>query len=170
MTLGYSLYHDKAQTVPTHFPERILAGIAQDYPHHMPALREGLRELLPDYPWQFDWPTPKIHTIRTDATDRWRVGLDIHMVVGNQQKWRYQFAPVLPCLGVQNIFMSYDRINGLEISINGRYHYWRTSTLAINDGFTSIQEFEEYFIRECKKDKAHQCFVGKIIHWTTLKY
>lgn len=96
--------------------------------------------------------------------------MDIHFVVGNRTPKRYQFAPVVKCVSVQEIFMSYDKVNGLEISIDGKYHYWRSSDLAINDGFDSLEAFEEYFIKVCKQDKAHQCFTGKIIHWTNLKY
>ena len=107
---------------------------------------------------------PKLHTIRTDEKDRWKVGDKIHMVVFNRTKNRFQFAPVLEVKGIQNIKIAYmDEFMGSPIVIidNVVQEKKAVKTLALNDGFESVEQFFKWF---------NEDFTGKIIHWTELKY
>ncbi|MEP4136712.1 MAG: hypothetical protein ABJL71_18935 [Cyclobacteriaceae bacterium] len=166
MTLGFSLYFDKAKKRPTHFPERVLASLSHDA--HVKCL--GLfAEKYPDYygPWFTE--KPKLHTIRADEKDRWRPGMDIHFVVGNRTPNRYQFAPVVKCTEVQNIEMIFN-IEGFLINVDGkRLTYEQKVDLAINDGFISYEHFLNWFVPICEKSPGLK-FEGKIIHWTDTRY
>lgn len=120
---------------------------------------------------------PKLHTIRRDEHNRWKAGMDIHMVINNRTKDRFQFAPVVKCVSVQKIEIKYNQYMGEPIpiviidSIEYTYDpYFQFSDseslevireLAINDGFDSVEDFFTYFNTD---------FKGKIIHWTDLKY
>jgi len=116
----------------------------------------------------------KLHTIRRDSNSRWRSGMDIHMVINNRTKNRFQFAPVMECKSVQTIEILHALGHAL-VKIDGEffgeiYHYGfddiheytnDLEVLAINDGFPSVEAFFQYFNKD---------FKGKIIHWTDLKY
>ena len=118
--------------------------------------------------------TPKLHTIREDKNDRWKVGMKVHPVYNNRTKDRYQFAPTFECKGIQRIEIIHFKMTipqGLVkvwIKIDGKLFYDIDDTLienlkllAKNDGFKSIDEFFGYFNKD---------FKGKIIHFTDLKY
>ena len=103
----------------------------------------------------------KKHTIREDKHDRWHAGRLIHPVVFNRSKNQFQFAPAFPCVSTQKIRI-WHHDGGLEIFIDDHYlNEKQFESLAKNDGFNSIEDFENWF----EKD-----FTGKIIHWTSLKY
>lgn len=111
---------------------------------------------------------PKHHTIRHDPHDRWHAGRDIHFVINNRTKNRFQFAPVIKCVSVQEIeiIWSSERKRPLYINIDNTYFNlnpfgYSIRSLALNDGFPSVEAFFQYFNKD---------FVGKIIHWTDLKY
>lgn len=105
--------------------------------------------------------TPKLHTIREDKTNRWKAGNDIHFVINNRTKNRFQFAPILKCASVQEIQI-YHMKHSKNIYVDG---IWLSDCeikqLAINDGFPSVEAFFSFFNND---------FDGKIIHWTDLKY
>lgn len=69
---------------------------------------------------------PKIHTIRKDEKNRWKAGNKIHFVINNRTTKRFQFAPVVKCTGIQEIFIHYDKsalyrfvkIDGRQLSID----------------------------------------------------
>ena len=120
----------------------------------------------------------KPHTIRADKSDRWQPGKMIHFVVWTGKPYRsktLQFAPLLPCVSTQKIDIKYNRGGGVNVFIDGKFfHYqtewgleWDATTkrnmelLAQNDGFDSVQDFFRWFNKD---------FIGKIIHWTNLKY
>ena len=120
----------------------------------------------------------KLHTIRKDNANRWHCGRDIHLVIKNRTPDRFQFAPVVECLGVQKIDIKITSLNkegkvsGALIWIDdnylGGYNLYGglpsqkdIELLAINDGFDDLEQFFEYFNTD---------FEGKIIHWTDLKY
>lgn len=123
-------------------------------------------------PWDKpDRTIPKLHTIRQDPHDRWRPGMGIHMVINNRTKNRFQFAPVIKCVSVQEIYI-FPFKNGLGRVIIDGYNYYdwmpfknkgleQLDQLAKNDGFPSVESFFQYFNTD---------FKGKIIHWTDLKY
>lgn len=96
MTLAFSQFIDKK---PTYFVEKILKGI-----HHLPIGKEFRDYVLSDYYQEAfnEIKNPKIHTIRADTKNRWKVGSKIHMVINNRTKNRLQFAPVLEVKQVQD--------------------------------------------------------------------
>lgn len=115
---------------------------------------------------------PKIHTIRKDAFNRWRVNMIIHFVINNRTPKRFQFAPLLPVLSIQQIKIHYIGFPSsgykIRVLIDNNLFYQEGSPvdrgmlqLAINDGFNSVEDFFKYFSSD---------FEGKIIHWTDFEY
>lgn len=111
---------------------------------------------------------PKIHTIRHDEKDRWKAGMNIHFVINNRTKNRYQFAPVVKCTSVQEINIVYwynpktEMFDKPEVYIDKKVlNKTKLEALALNDGFDSVKDFFAYF-------KTN--FNGKIIHWTNTRY
>jgi len=119
----------------------------------------------------------KKHTIRKDKGNRWKAGNDIHFVINNRTKKRFQFAPKIQVVTVQIFEIKYkvlkeetvisiyiDKIfKGKVILVNCKI---KESSIAVdiiaaNDGFDSTNDFLEWFSDD---------FEGKIIHWTNLKY
>ncbi|GGH02968.1 hypothetical protein [Pedobacter zeae] len=112
----------------------------------------------------FDVPddviSAKLHTIR--AGDRWRAGMDIHMVINNRTADRFQFAPTVKCKSVQKIEIKWKTEDWVYLYVDGRHiDFVEIEALAINDGFESVDAFFEYFNTD---------FTGQLIHWTDLKY
>ncbi len=103
----------------------------------------------------------KIHTIREDKHNRWKPGMKIHPVVFNRSKNQFQFAPTLKCVSVQSLNIHYHS-DGYEIIIDDKILTARDiEMLSINDGFSGVEDFENWFSSD---------FSGKIIHWTDFKY
>jgi hypothetical protein len=105
----------------------------------------------------------KIHTIRADPQNRWRVGMPIHFVVNNRTPQRFQFAPALPVRAIQTIkirwYEDHQKIDVLVDNLPLDRH--QILTLAKNDGFENICDFANYFSSD---------FDGIIIHWTDFVY
>ncbi|WMX16543.1 hypothetical protein [Aureispira sp. CCB-E] len=102
---------------------------------------------------------PKIHTIRADKKDRWKVGTKIHFVINPYDTKRFQFAPILKVTAIQTIQIRniFNDANG--VSIDGReLSKEEIQELAFNDGFDTVKDFWDYF--------KWKDFEGKIIHWT----
>lgn len=110
----------------------------------------------------------KIHTIREDKHNRWKVGNKIHFATGVRTKEYNQFYKGV-CLKIQTISFRSPAIEYTDGSIwesknvyvNG---FWVTNykvkeALAKNDGFDSINEFMKWFPNG---------FIGKIIYWKLL--
>lgn len=125
---------------------------------------------------------PKLHTIREDKTERWKPGVMIDFFVNARKINMCRFAPRIPVISVQEIFMS-RRGSMLEITIakegsyiGGEDFYVDAVTqgqLATNDGFTEYDDFRNYFLSVIEangKATGNYWFSGKIIHWTNLKY
>lgn len=107
---------------------------------------------------------PKLHTIREDKSHSWVQDRDIHFVINNRTKDRYQFAPILPVVSIQHIEIRYSgQKYGPVVCIDGTKLLGANSLekLAQNDGFDSVDDFFSWFNID---------FKGKIIHWTNLKY
>ncbi|MDV4024226.1 hypothetical protein CMT52_07735 [Elizabethkingia anophelis] len=154
---------------PTYFVEKIWAGLLiEDY--------ELYRDYLnPDYSFDHNIILnhksfkPKIHTIREDKNERWKVGMMIDFFINARKKNMFRFAPLLPVVSKQRIFMTYLPQCGLgfRVSINGReLAEDEVEQLAFNDGFEAVEDFEDYFIAQMKNDE----YAGRIIHWTNFKY
>ncbi|AYD48225.1 hypothetical protein [Arachidicoccus soli] len=108
---------------------------------------------------------PKIHTMREDKGDRWDKGNDIHFVINNRTKDRFQFAPVVKCVSTQDVFITYLR-GRMEITVDEKYLYCNDiEKLIKNDGFDSRNQFIDWFF-----PKSKTAWNGKIIHWTDFKY
>lgn len=151
---------------PTYFPEKILLS----FPDHIWKTEEfgkflqngfciGLYKLFIS-PVFFH---AKKHSIREDRNDRWKVGNKIHFVINNRTKNYFQFAPIAHVQHIQHIRIFY--YEGLKaVKIDGRLIAEKeVETLAINDGFDTVEDFWEFF-------KRKGWFFGKLIHWTDLKY
>ncbi len=171
MTLGFT------QTIngkPNGFVEKILAGLYLDGQCSIDFLVEKAREYqLPAEYFFFDSAlftvrrvTPKRHTIRGDIHGLWRAGNKIHPVINNRTPKRLQFAPTLKCWSTQTIEITHKRC-GTNVTIGDvgndfKYlGYDSIKTIALNDGFESVEDFFDYFNKD---------FTGKIIHWTALRY
>jgi len=158
---------------PTYFREKILYGVGRAI-----------------------WLTPrqikkfaKIHTMREDPHNRWKVDMSIQMVYrGPKYSILDHFNEGIPelevCTGVQKIDIFYDNKNGIladnfvDVVIDGEsFEYVRFNskgepfydlgegkkikTLAANDGFDSVIDFFKWFDRD---------WSGKIIHWSNFRY
>ncbi|WP_163401486.1 hypothetical protein [Flavobacterium fluviatile] len=117
---------------------------------------------------------PKIHTIREDPKDRWKVGMMIDFFINVRTKKMFRFAPVLPVVSTQKVEIIITQNCGFR-----KRQVWIDDVFAIyyeyghrvidkgllelvqNDGFDTIEDFFAYF---------NEDFTGKIIHWTDLKY
>lgn len=107
---------------------------------------------------------PKIHTIREDKKSRWKAGMKIHFVIHNRTKKRFQFAPIIPVISVQEIRIECptEYLNDQKIYIDDRLlSTEEMQHLAWNDGFKYLAQFQMWFNTD---------FSGRIIHWTNLKY
>ncbi|WP_395060034.1 hypothetical protein [Flavobacterium sp.] len=116
---------------------------------------------------------PKLHTIREDKNDRWKVGTKIDFFINVRQKNMFRFAPVLPLVSTQKIEIIYEFENNNRktrpvVWIYDMVFYDPERRcdkgmleLAKNDGFNTIEDFFDYFDKD---------YVGKIIHWTGLTY
>jgi len=171
MTLGFVT---KIGNKPTLFVEKIWKGI-EDH--------EITKELCDaTFKYGFNWDkygsiNAKIHTIRADTPNRWKVGNKIHFAINNQTKDRFQFAPILLVKHTQDFEIKYlvlkertvvsiyvDQILQGEIILVNCAVKSSSSTvdkIALNDGFDSINDFLEWFDSD---------FKGKLIHWTDFKY
>jgi len=170
MTLAFATHIDKA---PTYFVEKVWKGLSdlslvtdsQQAKYFDPA--DGL---MKSSPYVMDYKVfykvyPKLHTIREDSSNRWKVGMDIHMAIRNRSKDRFQFAPIVKCVSTQTIKIQWatiDLVRMAHITIGGKaLSHSQMDDLARNDGFDSTGSFFKWF----KED-----FEGKIIHWTDLQY
>lgn len=159
MTLGFSTHIKGKQT---YFIEKILECF------DMQIIHDYSLEYFDKFKWHLVGTTEisKKHTIREDKKDRWKVGSDIHFVINNRTKKRFQFAPILKVQSIQKIEMVSRGIKG-ERQINVYVDNKNIGCgkdleeFAKNDGFDTLDEFYDYF-----KDG----FKGKLIHWTSLTY
>jgi hypothetical protein len=112
----------------------------------------------------------KIHTIREDTKDRWQAGMKIDFFINCRQPSMFRFAPILPVVSTQNIYITYTKAKKAMVFIDDICFYMQDFSvegnhkmlhLAQNDGFDTIEDFFDYFNKD---------FTGKIIHWTDLKY
>lgn len=113
---------------------------------------------------------PKIHTVRLDLLDRWKVGMLIHPVINNRTPDRKQFAITTPCTRVQNIILSLDKDKDILIEIDSReLSYTERIQFAFNDGFDNWTDFVLYW-QPFIENSEDNVYDGKLIHWTDIKY
>ena len=117
---------------------------------------------------------PKLHTVRTDQHKRWNAGMKIHFCTGVRTKQMDNFAMGV-CKSVQEIEIWYCQKNDdnmlMSISIDDKELGFKESErLAINDGFSDVVKFLEYFRPEARYRDGYPVYRGRLIHWTDLKY
>ena len=160
MNLGFST---KLNGKETWFVDKILEGLAdkdlikkEEYNHY--------HNLYVDKGYSFHYGLDsKIHTIRKDEKQRWKVDNKIHFVINNRTKNRLQFAPVLKVKIIQSIEIGNFLSDRSFVEIDGRsLSSEEIEVLAKNDGFFSVDDFWQYF------DQTD--FYGILIHWTDHKY
>lgn len=180
MTIGFSTHWPQSMPKeiagkPNHFVEKIWAGLIHgikeinisDYETYSLQHWSQLGTDMSDYVGIYI--EPKIHTFREDPKDRWKVGMEIHPVINNRTKKRFQFAPTIHCISIQNVEIIYSdedlcdhygtypviKIDGRVLDMN------EMESVAKNDGFDSLYHFCNWFNSDWK---------GKIIHWTNRQY
>ena len=114
---------------------------------------------------------PKLHTIREDKTDRWKVGMKIDFFINVRKKDMFRFAPVLTVVSVQEVYMSYRSNDLIQISVNERELFGFNERLefAQNDGFDTWEDFFNYFYPQIKAT-PNNFLKMKLIHWTDKQY
>jgi hypothetical protein len=174
---------------PTYFPEKILSGMLKEFEGKKNKDFSAAPEFIYEYGVYADYPyveaclmfvdecIPKIHSIREDKKDRWKVGYLIDYFINSRTKDMFRFAPRVNCLNIQKIVFEWSggEINTVTIYIDdvcyvanyekdynqSKQRQERMEVLAFNDGFDSVEDFLNYF---------NQDFTGKLIHWTDFKY
>lgn len=172
---------------PNYFVQKIWRGLITesdfDYCDMYESEMEHLKKFGRYWDGHMDIPTPKLHTIRQDPHDRWKPGANIHFVINNRTKDRFQFAPIIQVKSIQRLEIRYTKSSlgnplvyvGIESKKNNGYmlcfdtynperkesSFGHIDKLASNDGFDSIEDFFKFFNTD---------FTGKIIHWTPLLY
>ncbi len=172
MTLSFSLHFGG---VAMNFPEKIIKSLEAE-----PITPEIAKYIHSEY-YAGDnvlrHCKPKIHTIRKDDKNRWKVGNKIHAVINNRTSKRLQFIQTLSVLSIQKIKIRYhfagsmttakvyidNNFIGEAIWVNCRLinSSYTVDLLATNDGFETTNQFFEYF---------DESLDGKIIHWTEYQY
>lgn len=173
MTTGFTTHWPKSMGQeyagkPNHFVEKTLQSVYRNYGEELNKFTSPAVEIL-GYEEKSDFfnnildSEPKLHTFRADPKDRWKVGMKIHPVINNRTKNRFQFAPVLEVKGIQKIEILHALgKSSAFVKIDEKVlHNSEIETLAVNDGFDSVEQFFAWFNKD---------FTGKIIHWTDLKY
>ena len=99
MILGFST---QLNGKPTHFVEKIWEAILQK---GIPFTYEGMEIGAIALPKGYVIKThsPKLHTIREDNKNRWKVGTKIDFFINCRQKDMFRFAPVLPVVSVKKL-------------------------------------------------------------------
>jgi len=171
MILGFST---QINGKPTHFVEKIHSGMVQ----FLPEIAFGTFDCSK---YEFNVlalakSEPKIHTIRKDKTNRWKVGMIIDFFINVRKPNMYRFAPQTSVVSIQNIEIVWHsesrslelskiapkRLNYVDVIVdNNVLNFEEVKALAQNDGFEDIYDFFFYFNQE---------FTGKIIHWTDKRY
>lgn len=156
------------QDQPNYFVEKIWKGLINLSDHMEGDYYRYLQRHLEKFnrSWDGDQYTeflePKIHTIRRDADDLWRSGMEITMVINQDSAEEFQFTPVLICQHIQHIEIKKEENSPFRLRVDGQL--FTDSVLqefAVNDGFSDAAALFAYFGGN---------FKGKLIHWTPFKY
>ena len=113
----------------------------------------------------------KIHSMREDKHNLWKVGMDIQFSTGARTKRYKKFRTDGKCLVLQKIQM-YQGSVGILVMIDGRKLDWKEILLlARNDGFPNTEAMMRFFVPEIPADPIEMNeWHGRIIHWTDKKY
>lgn len=178
MILPFSTHINKKETL---FVDKIIEGLISNNIITEKQYDQSVQNYI-DADYDFHWFTKeikgKIHTIRKDENNRWKVGTMIDFFINSRTKDMFRFAPRVPVVSIQKIKIKYfwhslDYNKKVEVYVDncflGQYYFNKVNPngeselikLAQNDGFDSVEDFFNYF---------NEDFEGKIIHWTDLKY
>ena len=163
---------------PTHFIDKIWSGLIYKKLSTIRICRDFERQRALITPSQFGvvpYHHPKLHTIREDKNNRWKVGTKIDFFINARQKNMFRFAPVLPVVSTQVFEINWHSSNEklfVRVYIDGKsfaridfdkelYVSGQMLDFVNSDGFDTIEDFFDYFDKD---------YVGKIIHWTDLEY
>lgn len=117
----------------------------------------------------------KEHTIREDATNRWKAGRVMDMATGVRTKEYNKFTEQI-CISTQKFQIKWDIPFGEEYKgrlfkvfiddrcMNNNFYINNEPMLQViarKDGFDTLEDFLDWFSED---------FTGKIIHWTKNKY
>jgi hypothetical protein len=105
----------------------------------------------------------KLHTIRRDPHNRWHAGRVAQFAIGVRTKNYKQFDERV-CTGTQPIIIEHDvhAIGDTVVVIDEQVlSPGQVLLLAKNDGFDSVDDFYAWFNKD---------FIGKILHFTDLRY
>lgn len=113
----------------------------------------------------------KIHTIRTDRTERWKKGMKINFWRGNPRNTKMTPKPhqfhESTCTSVQKLDMDFVHGGGLKVYVDNReLEPFEVEALALADGFNDAKQMEEWFLARVPANS----FKGRLIHWTKTKY
>lgn len=106
---------------------------------------------------------PKLHTIREDLNNRYKVGQKLQLAYNVRTKDYLQFHPDIEIKSIQEIKIIYHKELAWPMVIIDKKNltFCEIEKLAINDGFDDVSNFFEWFNKD---------FKGKIIHFTDFKY
>ena len=102
----------------------------------------------------------KIHTLRVDKNKRWQKGKKIHFATGQRTKNYNQFMSGVCTFNQAVVLKPVER--KIYVGLNGKVGLLPKSqheTLAIRDGFDSLDKFWKFF---------NKTFFGVIVHWTDI--
>jgi len=171
-------FSTKINGKPSYFVERIHAGLILN--DLWPKLFEANFSNQDFSLEAFGEKHAKIHTIREDKNNRWKVGTRIDFFINVRQKNMFRFAPVLPVVSTQPIQIRWyyqKEYTVARIYINDKntacgvwnkgfedtpiFNGNKLLEFVNNDGFDTVDDFFKYFNKD---------FDGKIIHWTDKRY
>jgi hypothetical protein len=156
---------------PTLFREKIWKGVVNTEAGAKTTMRG---QSMKDYLKVEEDLHPKIHTIREDVHQRFQPGMDLDHCYYPYTKHRDTFLRY-KCLWVQPILIKYlaectegdieaatTGVYAPTVMIGGRpLSQDKVKDLALNDGFSTVEDFFRYFNSD---------FSGRIIHWTNVRY
>lgn len=105
----------------------------------------------------------KKHTFRKDPHNRWHAGLVAQFATGVRTP-HYTCFMERPCTGTQKIIIEHNvhALGDVVVVVDERIiSEEEIKTLSFNDGFDTVEEFFNWFDED---------FIGKIIHFTELRY
>ena len=113
----------------------------------------------------------KIHTIREDIHNRWKPGKIMHMAKGVRTKNYKQFCES-QCTSIQELKIVFnpDYFFNQVFLDEEELEYRQICNLILNDGFTRVVDFYNWFLPKAKLENRTYIYKGKIIHWTDFKY
>jgi hypothetical protein len=138
MILGFST---QLNGKPTYFVEKIHSGLLQN------DLLQGF-DLGDNHEFDLDKLCsckPKLHTLRDDPKDCWHAGIMIDFFINVRTKKMFRFAPVLPVVSTQKIFITYTKAKKAIVHIDDKCFYMQSFPVEDNHTKKPLQ-IERFFL------------------------